>query len=96
MCIVVTLAFVAPATAQDDDEPGVTVLDEGDESPPETQVVRDDDTSDNVGRIRRDLVLVAVVMSAALVVFAWHTSPSRRVRIATQRAGRTPDEVVEE
>ena len=80
------LSFVAPAAAQDEsDEPAVTVLDD-EESQPETQIVLDEDTSAIVQRIRRELVMVALAVTAGLVVFIWHTSPSRRLRVATRRA----------
>ena len=83
----VSLAWAMPALAQDDPEPtGVTILDDGEEAQPESAVVRDDDTSATVRRIRRDLVIIAGAMSVAVAIYIWHTSPSRRVRIATQRA----------
>ena len=99
------LAFASPALAQDESETepapdptGVTVFDDGEAAQPESGIVRDDDTSDTVRRIRRDLVIVAGVMSVGLGVYVWHTSPSRRVRLATQRAGigRHVDEQLED
>ena len=85
----ITLAWAAPALAQDDPEPeptGVTVLDGGEDAQPESGIVRDDDTSATVRRIRRDLVLVAGLTAVGLAVYVWHTSPTRRVRVAAQRA----------
>jgi len=80
---------MAPAVAQDDPAPeptGVTVVDDGEEAQPESGVVRDDDTSDTVRRIRRDLIVVAGLMTLALVVYVLHTSPSRRLAVASKRA----------
>jgi hypothetical protein len=80
------LFFAAPVAAQGEpDDPAVTVL-EDEESLPETQIILDEDTSAIVQRIRRELIVVAVAMAAGLVVFIWHTSPSRRLRVATRRA----------
>ena len=82
-----SLGWTTPALAQDEQEPtGVTVLDDGEEAQPESGIVRDDDTSATVHRIRRDLIVVAAVMTVGLVVYVWHTSPSRRLRIASARA----------
>lgn len=89
-----TLSWAAPALAQSDTdtdtdpEPtGVTVLDDGEDAQPESGIVRDDDTSETVARIRRDLLIIAGVTAAGLVVYVWHTSPARRVRVAAKRAG---------
>ena len=91
--VAISLLLVSPVAAQDesevveDPEPAeVTVLDDEEEAQPESAIVRDDDTSETVRRIRRDLVIVAGVMTAALVVYVWHTSSSRRLRIASDRA----------
>lgn len=84
-----TLAWAAPAFAQDDVDPeptGVTVIDDGEGAQPESGILRDDDTSATVRDIRRNLILVAAATAAGLVVYVWHTSPSRRVRVATRRA----------
>lgn len=88
-----TLSWAAPATAQTDTdsdtdpEPtGVTVLDDGEDAQPESGIVRDDDTSDTIARIRRDLLVIAGVTAVGLVVYVWHTSPARRVRVAAERA----------
>lgn len=84
-----TLSWGAPATAQSDSDPeptGVTVLDDDEEAQPESGVVRDDDTSDTVARIRRDLIAIAALTAVGLVVYVWHTSPARRVRVAAGRA----------
>ena len=84
-----TLSWAMPAFAQDEVEPettGVTVLDDGEGAQPESGVLRDDDTSATVRDIRRNLIIVAAVTTAGLIVYVWHTSPSRRVRIAAQRA----------
>lgn len=86
----VTVLSAAPALAQDEPEPtGVTVLDDGDEAQPDSDIVRDDETSDTVQRIRRDLVVVGGVTAVALLVYLWHTSPRRRLRIAARRLERT-------
>lgn len=84
--VAVIVTFAAPTAAQDEPDPtGVTVLDDGDEAQPDSGLVRDDETSRTVERIRRELVAVGFVMAAALVVFVWHTSPRRRLRIAAER-----------
>ena len=89
--VALVLLSVSPATAQDEPEPtGVTVLDDTDEAQPDSEIVRDDETSDTIQGIRRDLLLVAGASAVALVVYLWHTSPSRRFRIATERAQATP------
>lgn len=78
----------SPARAQDDDsgtEPAITVVTDGDEAKPESEIVRDDETSDTIQGIRRNLIVVAIVTAAALVLYLWHTSPSRRFRIAAAR-----------
>lgn len=84
-----TLVFAAPASAQDSPEPApvaVTEVDDAEAAQPESGVVRDEDTSATVRRIRRDLIIVAGVTSVALAVYVWHTSPTRRVRVAARRA----------
>lgn len=92
------LTWTSPVAAQDtQDTPepgstGVTVLDGGEEAQPESAVIRDEDTSATIRRIRRDLVIVAGVMTVALGVYLWHTSPSRRLRLATQHAEAILDE----
>jgi hypothetical protein len=89
LVVVTTLSWTTPAFAQDEVEPestGVTVLDDGEDAQPESGIVRDDDTSATVRNIRRNLIIVAVVTAAGLMVYVWHTSPSRRVRIAARRA----------
>lgn len=93
MIVGILLAVAAPVAAQDgaDDpaaEPGVTVADEA--APAEAQLVKDDDTSATVQRIRRELIAIAAVTTVGLVIFVWHTSPSRRLRVATRRAETTP------
>ena len=80
---------MSPVSAQEGQEPeptGVTVLDGVEEAQPESAVVRDEDTSATVRRIRRDLVIIAGAMTLALGVYVWHTSPSRRLRIAARHA----------
>jgi hypothetical protein len=89
LVVSVSLLWTTPALAQDELDPdptGVTVLDTGEEAQPESAVVRDEDTSATIRRIRRDLITVAGVMTFALVVYLWHTSPSRRLTVATRRA----------
>jgi hypothetical protein len=84
-----TLSCAAPAFAQDEVDPeptGVTVIDDGEDAQPESGILRDDDTSATVREIRRNLILVAAATAAGLVVYVWHTSPARRVRVATARA----------
>ena len=83
------LLVAGPASAQDEPEPeptGVTVLDGGEGAQPESGIVRDEDTSATVQRIRRDLLLVAGFTAVGLVVYVWHTNPTRRVRVAAERA----------
>lgn len=88
----VGLMWATPALAQDEtDTSGVTVLDDGEEAQPESGIARDEDTSDTVRRIRRDLIIVALALTFGLVVYVWHTSPSRRVRVAALRAERVLD-----
>lgn len=82
------LVFVAPASAQDGPEPApvaVTEVDDAEAAQPESGIVRDEDTSATVRRIRRDLIIVAGVTSVALAVYVWHTSPTRRMRVAGRR-----------
>lgn len=62
------------------------MVDDVDEAQPATEIVRDEDSSATVRRIRRDLVVVAIVTTLGLGVYVWHTSPTRRLRIATERA----------
>lgn len=95
--IAVVVGVVAsPAGAADeleDDPTGVTVLDDADEAQPDSEVVLDSETSDTVRRIRRELVTVGVVAAAALLIYLWHTSPRRRLRVAArqlQTAGSVP------
>ncbi|MEM7140540.1 MAG: hypothetical protein AAF548_05845 [Actinomycetota bacterium] len=86
--VVVMVGVAAPAGAQDDPAPApaaVTVLDDAEEARPESAVVRDDETSDTVRRIRRDLLVVGSITGVALVIYLWHTSPRRRLRIAADR-----------
>ena len=93
--VLVGLFWMSPVAAQDPQEPeptGVTVLDGVEEAQPESAVVRDDDTSATVRRIRRDLVIIAGVMTVALGVYIWHTSPSRRMRIAKSHADTVLDD----
>lgn len=89
----VSLSLAAPAAAQEQpdpsDDPAVTVIDDGEGAQPEVQVVLDEDTSAVVRRIRRELIVVAIAMTAGLFVFVWHTSPSRRLRVASRRAAAT-------
>ncbi len=83
------LLSTAPAFAQDPPDPqptGVTVIDDDAAAQPESGIVRDDDTSADVRRIRRDLLIIAGLTTAALAVYVWHTSPTRRVRVASRRA----------
>ncbi len=44
------------------------------------------ETEGTVVRVRRTLVGIAIATSLGLVAFWWHTAPSRRLRVATQRA----------
>jgi hypothetical protein len=82
-----TLFGASPAQAQDEPEPtGITVLDDTDVAQPDSEIVRDDETSDTIQGIRRNLLLIAGLSGVGLLVFVWHTSPSRRFRIATERA----------
>ncbi|GJM39528.1 MAG: hypothetical protein DHS20C19_28950 [Acidimicrobiales bacterium] len=100
MCAIVIAVVVgvvaSPAGAADeleDDPTGVTVLDDADEAQPDSEVVLDSETSDTVRRIRRELVTVGVVAAAALLIYLWHTSPRRRLRVAArqlQTAGSVP------
>lgn len=90
------VVVASPAVAQDDVEPapsGVTIDDLGDDAQPESSVVRDEDTSATVRRIRRDLIVIAGFTSLALLVYVWHTNPARRVRIASARAAAAPGSV---
>jgi hypothetical protein len=81
-----TLFGASPAQAQDEPETtGVTVLDDADEAQPDSEIVRDDETSDTIQDIRRNLLLIAGLSGVGLLVFVWHTSPSRRFRIATEQ-----------
>lgn len=98
----VVLGVVAPpvgAAAEPDAEPtGVTVLDDADEAQPDSAVVLDSETSDTVRRIRRELVTVGAVAAVALLVYLWHTSPRRRLRVAArqlQTAGAAPADHIE-
>lgn len=95
LLIVLAVGSHAPAVgAAEEPEPeptGVTVLDDADEAQPDAAVVIDDETSDTVRRIRRELVFVGVVSSAALLVYLWHTSPRRRLRVASRRLHATED-----
>lgn len=92
LVIAVAIGFtIAPAAAQDDEAPdttGVTVLDDTDEAQPGSEIVRDHETSDTVQRIRRELILVGIVAAAALLIYVWHTSPARRLRVAAKRVER--------
>ena len=85
--VVAVCAVAGPAGAAEEpaDDPGVTVLDDADEAQPESEVVIDNETSDTVRRIRRELVAAGIVVSVALLVYIWHTSPRRRLRIAARR-----------
>jgi len=93
--------WAAPAFAQDEPEPESTddtVLVDGEDAQPQSTIVRDDDTSDTVQRIRRDLIILAGVMTLALAVYVWHTSPPRRLAVASRRAAAvraTEDEIEE-
>jgi hypothetical protein len=69
------------------DQPQAPVVDTEETAVGSVEIVRDDDTTATVNAIRRNLVLVAVLTTAGLVVYVWHTSPSRRLRIAAERAG---------
>lgn len=83
------LASSTPALAQGTPDPeptGVIVVDDDEAAQPESGLVRDEDTSADVRRIRRDLLVIAGFMAVALVVYVWHTSPTRRVRVASERA----------
>jgi hypothetical protein len=83
----ISLVWASPAHAQDEPSPtGVTVLDGDEDAQPESGIVRDEDTSATVRRIRRDLIVVAALTAVGLVVYVWHTSPTRRVRVAARRA----------
>jgi hypothetical protein len=86
----VSLTLAAPVAAQEQPEPAedpaITVIDDAEEAQPEIQVVLDEDTSAVVRRIRRELVVVAIAMAGALLIYVWHTSPSRRLRVATRQA----------
>ena len=85
-----SLCPAASVAAQNDPEPTpVTFLDDGDGTRPEPGLVRDDDTRDTIQRIHLQLVIVAIAMMLALVVYVWHTSPARRLRVASRRAGLT-------
>jgi hypothetical protein len=83
-----SLAAAAVTVAQDTD--GVVSV--GDD--PSAVVDTADDAFD--GRSTRDtvrfvvgaLVAIAGVTAVALLVFVWHTSPSRRQRVADRRADR--------
>lgn len=80
--------FAAPAAvAQDVDPvvPEVSVVDDGEA----VEVVEPFDgraSEGTIDRVRRVLVAIAVATSVGLVAFWWHTSPARRLRVATQRA----------
>ena len=81
----------SPAAGQDEPDPtGVTVLDDTDEAQPDSEIVRDDETSDTIQEIRRNLLLMAAAVGVALLIYLWHTSPSRRFRLATARAQTQP------
>ncbi|MDW3219057.1 MAG: hypothetical protein R8F63_10655 [Acidimicrobiales bacterium] len=84
--VVGVVASPAGAADEPDTEPtGVTVLDDTDEAQPDSAVVLDTETSDTVRRIRRELVTVGVIAAAALLVYLWHTSPRRRLRVAARQ-----------
>ena len=95
LAVVTTLAWAAPVVAQTDSDPdpsGVTVLDDdAGEAQTESQIVRDDDTSDRVARTRRDLIIIAAVTAVGLAAYVWHTSPARRLQVAAKRNALVPE-----
>lgn len=80
--------FIAPVSAQDDTPAADAETRVGGSQQEidaaQIDIVRDDSTSDTIQRIRRDLAIIALVLTAALVVYVWHTNPSRRLRVASR------------
>lgn len=80
------VAAAAPVGAQDDVPADGVNTSQQEIDAARIDVVRDDSTSDTIQRIRRDLAIVAATLTGALAIYIWHTSPSRRLRVASRRA----------
>ena len=79
--------FVSAASAQDSEPslPEISVVDDG-EAADAAEPFDGRATESTVDWVRRTLVGIAVVTGVGLIAFWWHTSPARRLRVATQRA----------
>lgn len=51
----------------------------------DTEVFDEDETESTIDRVRTQLLVIAAVTGALLVVYIWHTDPQRRLRVATRR-----------
>lgn len=90
MVVLVALALTllaGPVAAQESDPsvPEVSVVDDG-EAADLAEPFDGRATEGTIDRVRRTLVGIAVATTVGLVAFWWHTSPARRLRVATQRA----------
>ena len=89
---VITWLLPATAVAQDGEPvtPAISVIDQAIPASAEAADAAEPfdgrATEATVIRVRRTLVGIAAATTVGLMAFWWHTAPSRRLRIATQRA----------
>ncbi len=81
--MVLVVSYVGQAAAQD--APTISPVPQTEVETQETETINFDKNQAEITRARYVLVGVAVALSLGLVVYCWHTMPSRRVRIASKR-----------
>lgn len=75
--------------AQDADDPGPSVDSEGgDPASDEEEPFDGRSTDDTVRLVVGALIGIAAATALMMFMFIWHTSPRRRLRVATRRAAR--------
>lgn len=88
---VVALAMVGAvlaaggAAAQQDEGPTIRPVVQAEGETGGTEEIDFDKNQAGIDRARRTLIAIAVSMTVLLIAYWWHTIPSRRLRIATER-----------
>lgn len=73
------------AAAQEDDGPTISPVAETEGDLDASEEIDFDKNQAGIDRARRTLIAIAALLTVLLIAYWWHTIPSRRLRIATER-----------
>ena len=78
-------AAAGGAAAQQDEGPTIRPVVQAEGETGGTEEIDFDKNQAGIDRARRTLIAIAALMTVLLIAYWWHTIPSRRLRIATER-----------